>query len=302
MKRNICVLGASGFVGSKVHDYLVAQGRDVFGVSRNSEQANLRVVNFENKQVLKDLFKGASVVVNAVGSFKPRDFEHNPNKPFDSMMRYMKYLDDGLKNSQVERMIHISSAGTVYGENNGLPHSEQDLPVPETWYGRMKLLEEGQVRTICEKHNIECIVVRLTNPYGNTKADKHGFIDVLVKSMYENKPFVAYADSSQKRDFIHVDDMAKVVVQLIDKPTTGQFEIYNVGSGKSVSLHWLVAEIDKQLGGVKYQQSDSAGKGLGVVSVDIEKLKKEINLDWVFTKAEDYILTVLEDVKRMRNV
>lgn len=130
-----------------------------------------------------------------------------------------------------KRFLHLSSAGTVYGEHNGRAHREDDIPSPISWYGRGKLLEESVYSKYTRENNVQFVCARVANPFGSKNNSVHGFVDVLINSVVNAKSFSVFKDVNPSRDFILADDVAFYTVELLMRSCAG---IYNVGSGVSI--------------------------------------------------------------------
>jgi UDP-glucose 4-epimerase len=152
----------------------------------------------------------------------------------------------------------FSSSCTVYGQPEKLPVSE-DSPIQPAVspYGNTKQIGEEIIRdTVAADKNMKAIALRYFNPIG---AHPSALIGELPRGVPENLvPYItqtAYGlrkelkvfgddyntpDGSCIRDYLHVVDLAKAhvtaVKRLIENKNKTNYEIFNLGTGKGVSV------------------------------------------------------------------
>lgn len=286
--KNICVLGGSGFIGSNIIAKLrESKEFDVIGISRNRSDMCIGI-DYSDSSSLAKIFSNSDVIINAVGSFKPRDFLDCQSEAFNQINNFTHNINKAIEESEFSgRFIHISSAGTIYGECKGKAFYEGDMPSPVTWYGRLKLLEEYQFSLMCENNNINFLCARLSNPFGNNKTKKHGFIDVLSKSFDENKSFSTCEDKRYKRDFIHVKDMVKVFERICLFENNEKRLIVNIGSGVSFSLREIAEFVNRKKEIVDFDYKPTP-EDIAVVEINVKRMKDLLNIDWCFITPIEY--------------
>ncbi|PXF31973.1 hypothetical protein WH50_07140 [Pokkaliibacter plantistimulans] len=242
--NKVCVIGANGFIGSSIADSLEKRGIDWVGVTRSEpNRDNCIKLDIKDTQGLAEIFSQYPVVINAIGSLKPKSFIDDFEGSMQRAWHTLHDIENSISQSTAKAFVHISSAGTVYGENLGHPSKETDTNQPVSWYGRTKLVEELYFKEACNRQGIRFICARVSNPFGNKRYSEHGFIDVLVNSILNSKSFYIYSHPEYYRDFIHVDDMASAIVELSMSDTSG---IYNIASGVSHSLNEIVQYVLKK--------------------------------------------------------
>ena len=71
----------------------------------------------------------------------------------------------------------------------------------------------------------------------------------FTKSILEKKTINLYNQGKNIRDFTYIDDVSKVVINIINKPSKNHipYQIFNIGSGKSLSNFKLLKLIEKNL-------------------------------------------------------
>ena len=170
----------------------------------------------------------------------------------------------------------FSSSATVYGEADVLPVTEQTPRLPATSpYGNTKQMCEDILRdvvaaTAAAEGQVKGIALRYFNPIG---AHPSALIGELPRGVPNNLvPFITQtaigkreclsifgndydtADGTCLRDYIDVVDLAKAHVAAVSRMVEGRmkkdYEIFNVGTGRPVSVYELVTAFEK-VNGVK---------------------------------------------------
>jgi len=261
MNNKVCLLGATGFIGSAISEKLNQNNIDWIGLSRkNSTDPRIVEVDFTNPRSIIEIIDAYPNVINAMGSNKPRDFEENPEFVLNSFWNDLDNISAILNASNVKKLLNISSGGTVYGEYTGRPSKESDPLKPKSWYGRSKVLEELRFEQLAHKNNFTYICARVTNPFGNKSFTKHGFIDVLANSVLNDLDFNTYQADCYYRDFIHSSDMANIIIELLNVDYIDTVNVFNVGSGISTNLIELAEDTKKMYPNLKLKRNYLANK------------------------------------------
>ncbi|XAW89826.1 NAD-dependent epimerase/dehydratase family protein [Vibrio sp. CDRSL-10 TSBA] len=239
-KLGVTLLGATGFLGSAIAEELERSGINWIGVTVDScDHPKIRSIAVENFDEVIEIINDYPIVINAAGALKPNDFENDLGIAAKKFWGTVEQFTSAFKSSKIDTLVHLSSAGTVYGELEQYsdPHREQSLLQPISWYGRMKVFEELHYEKISNALGTKFICARVSNPYGNKKKTKHGFIDVLINCIKEGKELYLYNDCDPIRDFIYAQDMSRMIVNMIITRKSG---VYNVASGQSNSLSEII--------------------------------------------------------------
>jgi UDP-glucose 4-epimerase len=139
------------------------------------------------------------------------------------------------------RLIYISSAA-VYGEPQHLPIDENHPTRPLSPYGLSKLAGEQVAQMLAPG----AAVLRLFNVYGPGQTGPYaGVVSKFIERAKRGLPPVIYGDGTQTRDFIHVADVAQFVEIVLDRGAAG---VYNVGTGRAVSIRELAAIVMRLAG------------------------------------------------------
>jgi UDP-glucose 4-epimerase len=148
------------------------------------------------------------------------------------------------KKFKCRKIIFASSVG-VYGEPQGLPIKEEHLPKPISPYPITKLTIEKYL-AYYENQGLRSTSLRFSNIYGPRQSDKGegGVITIFINKFIRGDRPMIFGDGNQTRDFLYVDDVVDALV-LSTKASSGL--IYNVGTGKEVTVKCLFKLLNKNL-------------------------------------------------------
>jgi ADP-L-glycero-D-manno-heptose 6-epimerase len=140
-------------------------------------------------------------------------------------------------------LVYASSAA-VYGASTVFKEHDAAAERPLNVYGYSKLLFDRYVRRRMAELRSQVAGLRYFNVYGPGEAHKGSMASVAyhfneqVRANGEARLFGAhdgYEAGEQRRDFVHVDDVVRVNLWLLDHP--GVSGIFNVGTGKSATFN-----------------------------------------------------------------
>ncbi len=139
--------------------------------------------------------------------------------------------------------IHIST-GLVYGQQDR-PCRETDAVNTLHPYGATKAAADCVLRAAAERLNRQLTIVR---PFSFTGLHDGGdrLFPSLLRAALEGKPF-AMSPGTQQRDFCAVQDVADAIQLILEQGDHPGRDIFNVGSGLSISLGRIVHQVATQL-------------------------------------------------------
>lgn len=140
--------------------------------------------------------------------------------------------------------IHIST-GLVYGEQDR-PCREGDPIDTLHPYGASKAAADCLLRAGAERLKRHLTVIR---PFSFTGLHDGGdrLFPSILRSAVKGEPFSMSA-GTQIRDFCAVQDVAEAVCLILENGTLPGRDVFNIGSGQSISLRGIVGSVCRQLG------------------------------------------------------
>ena len=254
-KEKIYIAGHKGMVGSAVWRALEKRGyTNLVGVS--SKKLNLR-----NQQAVLDFYKEEkpSVVIDAAA--KVGGILANKDYPYNFLMQNMQIqnnLIDGALNSGIEKFIFLGSS-CIYPKFAPQPLKEEYLltdPLESTneWYAIAKISGVKACQAIRNQYGKDFVSLMPTNLYGyfdNFDLQSSHVLPAMLRKFHEakingNTPVKLWGSGTPMREFLFVDDMAEAVVFALEKKLPEY--LYNIGSGKDISIKQLAETIQNVVG------------------------------------------------------
>jgi UDP-glucose 4-epimerase len=138
----------------------------------------------------------------------------------------------------VRQIIYASTGGALYGEPKYLP-CDEDHPInPLSPYGASKHAVEHYLTLYRANWGLDYAILRYPNVYGprQDSQGEAGVVAIFSDRMQGSSEITIYGSGQQERDFLHVSDVVKANLAVMDRK--GQL-VYNIGSGGSVSINEL---------------------------------------------------------------
>lgn len=130
--------------------------------------------------------------------------------------------------------IILVSTALEYGNIPG-PWSEEMSCKPENAYGLSKWLATQQALWFAKHHATPVTILRLSVVYG--KGSNSRIVNAILEAE-KNHSALHTTLGEQTRDFVYVDDVIRAIQMILGNPET-HGEIFNVGCGKSISIHHM---------------------------------------------------------------
>jgi len=119
-----------------------------------------------------------------------------------------------------------------------MPTDEDALLRPTSIYAVTKQAQEQIFSVAARAYNIPTTILRYFNVYGQRQSLSNpytGILSIFSSRILNGKPPPIYEDGLESRDFVHVSDVVKATVLALEK-TEGDYEVFNVGSGRRVTI------------------------------------------------------------------
>jgi dTDP-L-rhamnose 4-epimerase len=162
-----------------------------------------------------------------------------------------------------------------------VPTPEWKRPALASVYAIGKYVQERLTLTLAPAYGMEGVALRLWNVYGPGQALSNPYTGVLAifsSRLHNGKPPVIFEDGRQRRDFVHVEDIAQAFVLGLEHPKAAG-EVYNVASGEDRSVSEVAALLAEAMNRPNIEP-DIAGKArVGDIRhciADIAKIREEL--------------------------
>ncbi|MEM1509958.1 MAG: GDP-mannose 4,6-dehydratase [Thermofilaceae archaeon] len=251
----VLVTGGAGFIGSHLVRRLTAEGFQVTvldnlssgnlgNLSCFSEKVNFVEGDVRNPDVVEESANGAEAIVHLAALIDVAESIKKPRLYVDVNVSGTLNVLEAAKKAEV---FVFASSAAVYGEPLSLPIEELHPLAPLSPYGATKVAGEALVQAYARIRGFRPVILRIFNVYGPKQSK--AYADVVLeftKRVLKDEPPIIYGDGEQTRDFIYVDDVVECLVAAIkNRHACG---VYNVGSGKAVSIGELARTVAEVLG------------------------------------------------------
>jgi UDP-glucose 4-epimerase len=247
------VVGGAGFIGSRVVERLVRAGADVEVIDSLvrgrrdwiPEPVSLHEADVRDATSLEGILRHTrpDVVIHLAAMHFIPQVDDAPELARAVNLDGTRNLLSALSPRPPQLLLFASTAA-VYADRAG-PISESSPLGPIDLYGETKLAGEHLVARFAYDTGTTCRIARLFNVIGTRETNPH-VIPELVGQLRQGGSVVRLGNLSARRDYTDVVDVAEALTRLVDAATDRQ--VFNVGSGKGVSVAELVQTCERILG------------------------------------------------------
>lgn len=327
MKKTVLVSGGAGFIGSHVTVELSQAGYEVVVADNmsNCDETNYEGVccilgkrppfvkmDFCDLAAVERLFDDYKIdaVIHFAAHKAVGESVADPLKYYrNNLLSFINIVD--VANRKGGCNVLFSSSATVYGEPDNLPVTEESPRQSATSpYGNTKQICEDILRDSVRAYpGIKGIALRYFNPIG---AHPSALIGELPRGVPNNLvPFITQTaigkreclsvfgndyptpDGTCLRDYIDIVDLAKAHVCAVDRMVEGKmkdgYEIFNIGTGRPVSVLELIKSFEK-VNGVKLNWKFAPRRAGDVTAVWADPTLAEKELGWKAQRSVDETL------------
>jgi UDP-glucose 4-epimerase len=187
--------------------------------------------DYADRSVLREVFRTVDRAVDLAYATVPQTSYADPIFDIIANLPPSVGLLEEAAAARLERLLIVSSGGTVYGPTERLPIREDWPTYPVSPYGITKLTIEKYALMYQRLQGLPVTIVRPANAFGPGQRPftGQGFIATAIATVLKGDEVPLYGGCETLRDYIHVDDVARGIVAALDRGNAG--EIYNVGTG-----------------------------------------------------------------------
>ena len=291
------VTGAAGFIGSNLVEQLLDQGHSVVCVdneSANNEKfhwshENGMVINVRGDitdyKFMKNVFSGVDYVFHLAAESRLQSAIQNPIEAVKKNCVGTTVMLQCAREAGVKRFVY-SSTSSGYG-NNPYPNVETQPDDCLNPYSASKIAGEKFCKMYTELYGLETVILRYFNVFGRRSPARGQYapvIGIFQRQRDTGEPLTIVGDGAQRRDFVHVEDVARANYLAATMPLKGHAgEVFNVGTGSAYSIQQIADSIsdnqvyiDKRSGEMETTFADITKIG------DVLGWKPEIDvIDWI---------------------
>lgn len=276
----VLVTGGSGFIGRAVVAELRGRGQPVLVIDRAPLPASLahdegvRLIRAELTDpstlsgALDSLPAGGSVsaIVHLAAVTSVLGSVAEPMETYRQNVELTQHLLETARTAGIGHFV-FASTNAVVGDVAGEVITEQLAPTPLTPYGATKAAAEMLALGYAGSYGLTVGLLRFTNVYGPGMDAKDSFVPRMMRAAAAGSSVQIYGTGEQRRDLVHVRDVARAVVLALDSDYTGRAII---GSGRSVSVLEMLQLVRAVTGRPVTAEHVAAPKGeMPAVRVDL---------------------------------
>jgi len=256
------VTGAAGFIGSNLVDYLLEMDHQVVCVDNESADNekfhwNGKTINVSGDitdyKFMKNVFNKVDYVFHLAAESRLQPAIQNPINAVHKNCVGTATMLQCAREAGVKRFVY-SSTSSGYG-NNPFPNDETQPDDCLNPYSASKVAGEKFCKMYYNLYGLETVVLRYFNVFGQrspTKGQYAPVIGIFRRQKEDGESLTIVGDGSQKRDFVHVEDVARAnyLASIMPLKNIAKFdghdytgEVFNVGSGRNVSIQEIADAI-----------------------------------------------------------
>ena len=178
----------------------------------------MSVHDLSDKSIIKKINQNKKVNLDFNNFFSSSKLNVLKYQDYDEFKKLsIQPILDLFKNINVKKINKIiyTSSSSVYGLTENL-NSETKDKLNRELYSSFKLACEKIIVNFANKNNKKYYILRLFNTYGN-KNDQFSFIEKLIRAKKNKTNIFLINNGSSIRDFIHLNDIAKIYNQILEK-------------------------------------------------------------------------------------
>jgi UDP-glucose 4-epimerase len=261
----IYILGAGGFIGKNLCNYLLSKTSYQIE-SFSSLDCDLLYLNNLEKKLSEINKEDALVMTSSITRLKENSL--------GSMIKNITMAENVAKFIEKKKISHLTflSTSDIYGIHPSLPIHERLLPEPNDYYSLSKLTSEFILKNGCSLQEVPLLILRVPGVYGKWDEGK-STINKIINSAIKNKKITILGNGEDKRDFVYVEDLCKIIQRGIEDKIESTT---NIATGKNYSIKELANIIKKDFFKdieIEFVHKDKQNRP-GEIFFDISLLKK----------------------------
>ncbi|MGH2798117.1 MAG: NAD-dependent epimerase/dehydratase family protein [Thermoleophilaceae bacterium] len=292
---NVLVTGAQGFIGSRLAERLLDEGRGVVALRRDVEPGSrfrgegieerctlaladlsdydglVRVLN--EHEVAEVFHLGAQTIVGTAS--------RSPLGTWEANVRGTWCLLDACRTLGSVRRVIVASSDKAYGSHEELPYREDFALVPRHPYDVSKACADLIARCYAYDYGMRVAVTRFANVYGPGDLNWSRIVPDTARALARGQRPVIRSDGTPERDYLYVEDAVDAYLAIaasLDRPALSG-RAWNAGWGRPVSVLDLVRTLISVAG--RSVEPDIRGKGtppgeIGRQYLDATALREEL--------------------------
>lgn len=249
---HVLITGGAGFIGHHLAHTLVRRGvrvtvlDDLSMGTRDNVPATARFIqgDVRDPAAVRTALDGVDAVLHEAAIVSIRaSVEHFVRDADVNLMGTLNLLQQ-MAGRPIKRAVLASSMAVYADSATPTPLTEQSAMEPIAPYGAAKLAAERYWLLMGAHAGIPSTALRYFNTYGpnQTFTPYVGVITIFIKRLLTGQTPVIFGDGEQRRDFIHVDDIVRANLAVLDAGDAAvSGRVFNVGTEHATSVNEIAA-------------------------------------------------------------
>lgn len=298
----VLVAGGAGFIGAHTCKLLSANGFKPITLDNLSTGYEKAVLygpfikgDLREADIIKAMVKKYDIkaAIHFAAFSLVGESVTNPKKYYDNNVSAAIDFADALISMGVDKLV-FSSTAAVYGNPTQDLIDEEHSKLPINPYGSTKLAFEGALKWLDAAHGLKHVILRYFNAAGSDfdveigeshEPESHLIPLICKAALGTGKPLSVFGtdydtpDGTAIRDYIHVNDLASAHIEAIKYLLNGgQSDVFNVGTGKGVSVKQAITSAQKLFKEVPHTYAPRREGDPPILVADSKKIMNKF--DW----------------------
>ena len=248
--KKVLITGANGFVGKNLINKFKKKKYKLYSTYFKSKPslklkklANFIKINLLNIHEYSNLPSECDYIIHLAGD--PRTFLKKKNSKIQiyNNIKITKNLGHYAKKVNCKHFIFLSSV-YVYSGCKNVTFRENLKLSPKESLGKSKHASEKLLKQFSRFSNFKVTILRPFTLYGPFSR-KNQFLSIVKNKIRSKSKIILLENSYPIRNFLHVYDLIKAIIKLLQKKQNYKFNIYNVAYNKSFSIRSVVIKLLK---------------------------------------------------------
>ena len=251
----ILITGGGGYIGSYIinnlpekYDIICLDHGKKYSQFNKPAKKNVTFIKgdiTDSKLLEKIMSKGIDTIIHCAGTVGNSLCMEDPMNAISSHIHGTQLLIEKSIKFKVKRFIYMSTLA-VYSTfaKRKTPFTENTELKPDDFYGTLKMIAEEYI----QKNQPNYVILRLANVYGKARKTQNktklGAVENFIYAILEKTNITIYGTGKQKIELVHIKDVYNCVLTIL-KNSKMKSDVFNVGSGKLVSIEELATTISK---------------------------------------------------------
>jgi len=299
------VTGGAGFIGSHLVDGLVDQGRPVRVLDDFSTGLRDNLAHHPNLQIVEGSLTDPKAIAKAMRDVRvvyhlgalasvARSVE-NPVATHEACATGTLNILNEARKVGVRRVVYAASSSAYGGSSSAAGQTEDQQVATLSPYAAAKMAGELYMQAFAKTYGIETVRLRFFNIFGprqRSDSPYSGVIALFTAAMCRGEIPTVHGDGLQSRDFTYVTNAVQALMKGAEAPDASG-NVYNVGTGSSITVLDLIAALNDLLGtDLVPQHVETRAGDVKFSKADIRRTKLDLGYQPTVTFAQGLAKTL----------